>query len=56
MWTYLPASPDVYQTREGFHRWMLEALAATAAASSPRSCRASARSSASAWRALASLP
>ncbi|MDQ3768205.1 MAG: GNAT family N-acetyltransferase [Actinomycetota bacterium] len=30
VWTYLPASPDVYQTREGFHRWMLEALAATA--------------------------
>ena len=25
-WTYLPASPDVHQTREGFHRWMQEAF------------------------------
>ena len=31
MWTYLSASPDAYETRERFHRWMEEALAATAA-------------------------
>jgi len=30
-WAYLSASPDAYETRERFHRWMDEALAATAA-------------------------
>ncbi|MBA3420635.1 MAG: GNAT family N-acetyltransferase [Thermoleophilaceae bacterium] len=31
MWTFLTASPDAYETRERFHRWMEEALAASAA-------------------------
>lgn len=30
MWTYLTTFPNAYQTRERFHRWMQEALAATA--------------------------
>lgn len=30
-WAYLSASPDAYETRERFHRWMDESLAATAA-------------------------
>ena len=31
VWTYLSAFPDAYESRERFHRWMEEALAATAA-------------------------
>jgi len=31
MWTYLSAFPAAYETRESFHRWMEEALAATEA-------------------------
>jgi len=30
MWTYLTAFPDAYETRERFHLWLEEALAATA--------------------------
>ncbi len=30
IWTYLSALPGAYETRERFHRWMEEALAATA--------------------------
>jgi RimJ/RimL family protein N-acetyltransferase len=31
MWRYLTAFPDAFETRERFHRWLSEALAATAA-------------------------
>lgn len=31
MWAYLSAFPNAYETRERFHRWMEQALAATAA-------------------------
>lgn len=31
MWTFLTAFPDAYENRERFHRWMEEALAASAA-------------------------
>ena len=31
MWTYLTTFPNAYETRERFHRWMEEALAASAA-------------------------
>jgi len=31
MWTYLTAFPNAFESRERFHRWMHEALAATAA-------------------------
>jgi len=30
MWTYLTSFPNAYETRERFHRWMEEALAAAA--------------------------
>lgn len=33
MWTYLTSFPNAYETRERFHRWMEEALAAAAAGS-----------------------
>jgi len=31
MWTYLTSFPNAFETRERFHQWMEEALAATAA-------------------------
>ncbi len=33
MWTYLTSFPNAYETRERFHRWMEEALAAASAGS-----------------------